>query len=720
MPSIGEWFGVYSSLRDNVGATAAATQAVRAQLESLRADIVADLAYNNKGIAQYLSEMVSGAGAGADPNLLLINETLKNLSDQGLIPLLTSFVNVDKTLGSGFSSLNQLLQVFLSDIDKVLAEMRTGIKDSAKAQQEIADKIKQLIDSLFAEHSPSLITTLISLITTVGPTLIKMLPLLPFFFQVFERLLPEQWSAKIIEGLGSYSDLALKAGGLIVGIVEAPMRELVKSAHLDLVDNLKIHAPAKIEAPIEAATSTIMLGHKYGLMAHGLAAAAEMISPLKALGMSEMAAYFADLAGFKPIAQAVAGSLIGGAITRPMRWWGNAVFTPEIPSRGDLETLVQKRVIDEQTMMGYLAYHGFPRDIADYFVQTVWRDPSVRDLALAMEDTTVDPSWLLPRIMRTGYSDEDAEQISRSLMQRSVKSTRNKVIGAAYAATSTGSITIDDYRTILDGLGLRPEAVDLELQAARIASHNDYTKDAISTYRRQYVNSVIDESSFSVALYALGISPERVRLILMDASAQIAPRIAREEAAQIEDTIREVQRYLIPLYRDLLDMGLINDDAFIDALVSAGISEQVASQAAMLERMKREAIAVRTKNKLAERELSKLYDEREEMYVEMYRREQIDAGALAGALAALGIGGQRVAAIVETERIKRIPPISRPPRPPSDAAERYIRDLAIQTLIAAFRTGKITEGVLKEGLKQQQLSAEEADAIVQLEVARKR
>lgn len=720
MPSIGEWFGVYSSLRDNVGATAAATQAVRAQLESLRADIIADLSYQNKGVAQYLSEMITGAGAGADPNLLLINDTLKQLSDQGLLPLIASFVKVDGTIASSVGQLQGVFEVFLADMDLMLKNISTGVQDSAKAQQEIAKRVTKLIDVLFAEHSPSAITIILSAITTIGPVLLKILPAIPFFFSVFERLLPENWSKNIIESLGSYGDLAKQAGGMIMSVIEAPMATLVEESQKNLLTMFMGHAPAQIDAPTEAATEAILMGNRFGLAAHGLAAAVEMVSPLKYLGMGQVAAYLVDLAGFKPIAQAVAGAMVGGAITRPMRWWGNAVFQPEIPGVGDLERLVQKRVIDEQTYIGYLAYHGFPREIADYFAQTVYRDFSIRDIALAMEDTTIDPSWLEPRIMRIGYDDDDAAQITKSLIQRGAKTARFRVMSAAYSAVSSGSISIDDYRTILQGLDLRQTTIDYEVQAATIASHNDYIKDSIAVYRKQYVNGVIDDGSFRVALAALGLPSERIELVAADAWAQIAPRIAREERAQIEDTMREVQRYLVPAYRELMELGLISDDQYVQALIDAGVSQQVAQQSAILARMRINAVATRTRNKAAERELAQLYDEREELYVEMYRREQITEGGLASSLAALGINSQRVAAIVDTERTRKIPPISRPPKPPADAKERYIRDLAIQAAVAAFRTGKISEGALKQALITNLMSAEEADATVQLEVARKR
>ena len=720
MPSISEWFGVYSSLRDNVGATAAATEATRQQLLRQNEEFNTGFYPYIRSISESLITMTARTGGAGDPNLLLIDATLKRLSDQGLIPLITAFINVDTTIAHVGGGIRSILEIFLADLGFSLAKISQDSRSTAGLQKEVLEKINLALASMLEESSPAAIPIIISIIKLLPGILTAVGVALPLLLEAYKQYAPETWTAGIIEKLDGYVDHARGAGQMVLDILTAPMGAMVESVTTDMVRTLQAHAPATIDSPIKAATDAIMMGYKFGMTAHALSLAGEFVSPLKALGIGQVASYLVDLAGFKPIASAVSGSMISGAITRPMRWWGNAVFTPEIPSLGDLETFVRKRVIDLQTYTGYLQYHGFDRERADFFSQTVWRDFTIRDIALAMEDTTIDEAWLLPRIMRIGYDDDDADRITRSLLQRGMRSQRASLISAAKAAAVDGVITLDDYRNVLEGLGLREQAIALEMQAAQIAAHRDYVNQAISTYRKQVVNGVIDVSAFSVALYSLGLPGERIELLIADVEAQLRPRIVREEEAEIREAMREAQRFLIPQYRELFELGVIAAGDYKAALTQLGISDTVASQAVALAQMRLSAVATRTRNRQAERMISEVLDEREELYVDRYRKGEIDAAGLAGALHTLGISAERVAVLVERERVRRIPPISKPPAPPAEAKERYILDLQRQAVIYNYRYGRIDESELYDELIKLKLSAEEAEATVALETSRKK
>jgi hypothetical protein len=301
-----------------------------------------------------------------------------------------------------------------------------------------------------------------------------------------------------------------------------------------------------------------------------------------------------------------------------------------------------------------------------------------------------------------------------------MRSQRASLISAARAAAVDGVITLDDYNNVLSGLGLREQAIDLEMQAARIAAHRDYANQAISTYRKQVVNGVIDVQSFSVALYSLGLPGERVDLLIADVQAQLAPRIAREEDAEIRDAMREAQKFLIPQYRELFELGVISAGDYKSALTQLGISDTVAAQAVALAQMRLSAVAVRTRNRQAERMIADVLDEREELYVDRFRKNEIDAAGLAGALHSLGISAERVAVLVERERVRKIPPISKPPAPPAEAKERYLRDLQRQALTYDYRYGRIDEIDFLNELISLGISKEEAEATVELEMARRK
>src|SRR5574341_548999 len=92
-------------------------------------------------------------------------------------------------------------------------------------------------------------------------------------------------------------------------------------------------------------------------------------------------------------------------------------------------------------------------------IETVWRDFSIRDLALALEDATVDRAWLLDRMRIVGYSDVDADRVTDALMQRSTRAVRERVRASAVGAYAQGSLSREEFDQILEGLELPPARI---------------------------------------------------------------------------------------------------------------------------------------------------------------------------------------------------------------------------------------------------------------------
>jgi hypothetical protein len=312
-----------------------------------------------------------------------------------------------------------------------------------------------------------------------------------------------------------------------------------------------------------------------------------MITPLKALGLKEAAAAMVDLAGFRPISQAVAASFLFGAITRPMHYWGNSFFMPEIPPPRDLERWAQKRLIDLPTYRGLLQFHGFRDDDREVYTQAVWRDPRIFDLATALQDTTVDSDWLLDRVKRAGYSDDDAPHLVTALLQRANTSSRGKVITAAVTLYQNGLITDQNLTETLTGLGLRADQISLEVQAARLKAVQDAANDAITTYKKQFSVGLITQADLEVALVGLGMDANRVNIIVADQVAAITPKIHQQEQAAITEAQAAVRRDILPRVKALYLAGQTTSQDYVGTMLSAGIAPELAQQILALDNLRR-------------------------------------------------------------------------------------------------------------------------------------
>jgi hypothetical protein len=662
-------------------------------------------------IVDALNRLDAGTLTGIEFTLQDLAATLYRLDAGTLTGIEFTLQDLAATLGTLDAGTMTGIELAIQDIGKTLAKAGGAGGAGAPHLDDAMVSLQTFLNYLMTPGSPIPIVTLIEGIASLTGITDPIKKLESLFT-------PGGIAAAGLSLFGETMAGLLKDANEVLTPLHAPFDSLAETGLNEMRNALLPFGDATPATAMPASLAALESAAKLGLDAHLLSVAAEMFMPLKHLGIPEAAAFMVDLAGFKPMAAAISGSLVEGAITRPMRLWSSSVFAPEIPAIGDLVQFVRKRIMSETKYAELLRYHGFNQDRADFFAQTVYRDPMIRDLAIAIEDTTVEETWINDRIRRAGFSDEDADHLTRALIQRANKSSRAKVISAANSAFADGVLSAADHSTVLDGLGLGSGAIALEQQASLINEQHDYVKQAITTYRKQYTNDVISRSDFALALSSLGLEAGRQFLELADADAQRAPKIAREAAAGQATIEREIQQYLVPRYRELYMMGLVSAGDYQATLESAGIDPSVASQTVALDTMKIRAVATRTANTLAEKTLTAAINSQEGLYTEQFRAGVIDESTLRASLSSLGLPAGRTDTIVGVEKARALPTIPMIVTPPPEAAARIATDIAIQTALFDFRRGRITSGQLNVALIQNGVTAVEAAARVDLEIAR--
>ncbi len=405
----------------------------------------------------------------------------------------------------------------------------------------------------------------------------------------------------------------------------------------------------------DRAMGALTRAYKLGQKAHFLAAAVEACHPLHEFGLSNAAAAITDLAGFQPISQAVFRPHLEATITRPMRWQTNAQFRPEIANVNALSDFVRRRTMSVDELRDVLPLHGFDDDTCDRYVETVWRDPTIRDLAIALEDTTVDHDWLRDRVRTAGYDDADADRLTAALFQRSTRGIRDRVRSAAVSAYADGTTARHELEATLDTLGYTAQARALELVTADIQRRRDLVKDGLATYRREYVNDVIDEPDYRLAITALGVDPERIELIVADANATRAPHIAAEEAAQIKAAIREVQTQLVPKARALFELGQISEGQYGQYLIDAGISMPVAAQAVALDVARRNAVLNQHVAGDVQTAIDAVIQDQRDLLTERYRKDLLTEANYRSGLLTSGLARDLVDVMVARENVRKVP-----------------------------------------------------------------
>ncbi len=505
----------------------------------------------------------------------------------------------------------------------------------------------------------------------------------------------------------------------IMAPLQVPFRAILHDGIDRLIATLKAAHAAHPTEPDKVAIEGILSAHRLGQEAHALASAVELHPLFHQLGFSHMAAAVVDLSGFAPLSQAALRPHIEAAIARPMRYSTNEQYTPYIPGENTLADHVRRRTLTLTDYDRWLAKLGYAETHRDRMIETVWRDPTVRDLALALEDAAVDEPWLLRRVRTAGYDDEDADQITRGLVQRANKASRERLRAQAAGAWAEGTISGEEYETLLADVGLSAEAMRWERRAAELQRRRDAVKDALATYLRQYVDGTLGRDDYLLAVTALGVDPERQASIVADADARRAPRIQRQEEAAVASALSELRRELVPRYRQLYTLGLVGSEEYQRMLEQAGIAPAVAAQAVSLDASRRRAAAAVTGSAAAERQLAETLRERQDLAIQRYRRGQLTDEQLAAALLAAGRPPDQVDVLVARERLARVPILARPPAIGAEAVDRLTPEFRRRAALEDYRAGRIDEDALYDELLAVGRTADQAEAEVGYELARR-
>ncbi len=696
MPSIQEWYNVYAGIRDAVNGLKADLDGVKSAMESLRHTV--DISSND--LATVTGEGFLSVGKTIDRDF---KTPVQNLSDR-----ITDITNRITSIDDYFAT---IAGIDLPAIRDAQVKLGASVPDAMRA-------LEKAMTELTKPGSPSTLESAGDFFRLMKDEPGTLLNVIKTLFETIRALFPAHLDEKAREALRVTINQVLSIMRPVFDALTIPFDEIVSTAIKEYTASFEANAPASMDKARSLVSEGITRAYHLGEAAHLLAAAAESFQPLKQLGFPQMAAAIGDLAGFKEISSTLSRALIMASITRPMRWWGNMNFQPEILPVRDLVELVGKRLLNQAQLKNVLYQHGFTDQDADLLTEAVWREPTIRDLAIAIEDTTVEETWLLDKVSKAGYEDADAEQLTNSLIQRALKAARGRVISAALAAVTDGLLDTESYRAILESLQLRQDEIDLQIRTAEISARRDTVNTAITTYKRQYVNDGISRSDFTLALTALGVVPDRVDLIALDADAQRAPKIAREEEAKVKEAIREIQAELVPRYRRLFELGVIDEVAYENILIEAGVSPQVAAQAVLLDKQKRQIVTQFATSAALERQTAALVAETETALRLQFRKGLLGVDQLTRSLSDLGYSDKRVGVIVKQEQARAAVPPARPITATEETTDRVLKDLAIQTALNDFRKGRTDAAELFDALTAQGMTEDEALARINLEISR--
>jgi len=462
----------------------------------------------------------------------------------------------------------------------------------------------------------------------------------------------------------------------------------------------------------------LALGNAFtmGIGAHVLAATAELVMPLKHLGLPQLAAFMVDLAGFGAIAGAELRPLVKWGIDVPADYAARERFQSQRPGLGEAKQFVLERLITLDDYRQILRWHGYPDDWVEIFVKEVWEEPSLRELSTVVDDTPVDEEWLRQKVTETGLEDRDVDLFMEGLKRRANKSVRQAYLGTLQSAYRDGLLEEAELEGELGRLDLNEEARTLVRLRAALEKRRELTDLWERALRAKAESEVMTLDDYAMALRSVGIGDDRVQVLVAVADATLRGRFAREERADIKRVLREDQATRAQLARESFRRGRVTQDQLFRMLVSLGIEERQADAMVALEVVRVQPLPRLPVVLTPEAQRQQENEVIQEGALAALREGKVTEGVARRVLLSLDLPSRLVEALLTLELARLKAP--KPVVVKEDPAAVQARQLKTEAAVQEFRTKKLTVEQLRPRLAAAGHPAAVVEGFVERELAR--
>ena len=180
-----------------------------------------------------------------------------------------------------------------------------------------------------------------------------------------------------------------------------------------------------------------------------------------------------------------------------------------------------------------------------------------------------DEGYFISELLNSGYNVATIKNMVEMFRRFSLGEVKGIMLPLALTRYREGFTDEATLRTELSFLGLPEPKHELWVFAANLSYQSDYASDMLSAYRDMYKKDMIDEADFRSLLRGLGIRPEKVEGYVMRANAtkfkppKVKPRVAYYATDEGEIKLRtakeEFRRDIITaeqLYTQLVDLEM--------------------------------------------------------------------------------------------------------------------------------------------------------------------
>lgn len=494
-----------------------------------------------------------------------------------------------------------------------------------------------------------------------------------------------------------------------------PLTAEVQKQLTDFFAKIKEVKPEQADA---LATELLGLAFKFGTQAQILAASMEIVAPGARIGLSQVAAFMGDMAGFSQIARAVQGERINAAVGVPSRHQAWRNHRPNLPGTRRSEVFWGKGLIDETKLREMYELWGTPSEFIDAAVSSARQPLPVFEIRSAIEAGARDFDWAPPKLRERGFQPEEVDTLMEGIRLRVTKPFKSQLTNEFRALGFSGLIEDEELAKRVLDLGYPQESAALLLATVQVRRAREHAEDMATAFRIRAEALAIDVDDYELALDSLGFTPPEVRLRVAALKAKRDARVARAERAEIKSVMRKTQATQVKVQVQLFRKGFMTALDLENTLVALGLTEELAQAVTVLEEAKLQPKPPRPKVFDPFKLREEIQRTKERALLASFRTGKIQVPFLAAGLLALGKDPELVLAQVAEEAAKLKVPLSPLTLKVESRTERQVRIIETSALLIRFQKGLLSSEALRQELEAIGTPTPIAQALVEREEAK--
>lgn len=342
--------------------------------------------------------------------------------------------------------------------------------------------------------------------------------------------------------------------------LDVPLRVINEKIVEPLKNLLIMREPVEPAAALGVATSIMGVHYALDVATWGIGLLGETVT----LGQVEKVDKFWDsmkkVTGFGGVMTMLHRAPVEMGLIRPLSYQLHSTFRNVIPDVKWAATAYMKGDLAEEHLSNVFAWNGYYPWYEEAYRKGMYREPRYFELSAMVSEKLADPGWMLNKLKRAEYSEEDQVIFAGGLRAKYLARYWDKVASRYRMMFKEGFMYEADFRSRLETLGLPDEVVELTLEEAKADYEFDRKMELLAAYRDGFKKDILTEMEFRKLCADLEMVPERIEDRVFRLQMAKMPKVKEKEIVERQGISIKSKPSGAHIYMDGVDQMLITPE----------------------------------------------------------------------------------------------------------------------------------------------------------------